>query len=128
MKNNFLKALLIILIFSSCNKKADNNGLATIEYTKEIDFGNIKVNDIIVKIYEIKNTSDNILKIKKIKTSCGCTVAKLKDTIIQGKSSTKVEVQFIADKDKVGKINKSIVIDANTNPSFSVMYLKGTVQ
>ncbi|MEN9928428.1 MAG: hypothetical protein RLZZ231_349, partial [Bacteroidota bacterium] len=62
-----------------------------------------------------------------IKTSCGCTVAKIQDSIIARKSDSKIITQYIAESDDIGLIEKSIVVEANTNPVFTVLYLKGNV-
>lgn len=125
MKNKPLIIIFLSLgLFSACQ---NNNGTAKIEYTKEINFGKINVGDTIIKKFNIKNISSNTLKIKEIKTSCGCTVAKLNDSIVDANSSTHLLVTFIAEKDDKGIIEKSIVIDANTKPNFNVMYLKGDV-
>lgn len=113
-----------ILLLTACQQK---QRFATISYTKEANFGAAKVHDTIHTVFSIKNTSEENLLIKQIKTSCGCTVAKPKDSIIEKGKSTVIEVQFIADAENLGDISKSIVIDANTNPNFTVMYLKGTV-
>lgn len=111
-------------MFLSCNK--DNT--ARIDVNKEINLGIIEIGDTIKKSFLIKNNSSVDLKIKAIKSSCGCTVAKLKDSIIKENQSTNLEVELIAAKNKVGKIKNSIVIEANTNPVFTVLYLKGSVK
>lgn len=123
MKNNLILTI-ITLMFFSCNK----DETAKIEVNKEINFGVIKVNDTIKKSFVIKNNSSIDLKIKDIKSSCGCTVAKLKDSLIKENESTDLIVEFIANKDKIGKIKNSIVVEANTNPVFTVLYLTGTVK
>lgn len=43
------------------------------------DFGNVPINGgIVTKEYEIKNTTDKTIKVKKIVTSCMCTTAAIK--------------------------------------------------
>lgn len=124
MKNNiFLFA--IILIFASCTQK--DNAIAKIEVDKTQNFNTIKAGDTISKTYVIKNVSDNNLEIKQVKSSCGCTIAKIKDSIVEGGSSTKIVATYTADKDVEGRVKKSIVIDANTSPRFTVLYLEGKV-
>lgn len=123
MKNSIIICFLIL--FASCQPKKLQ--IANFEVTKVKHFGTIKVGDTINENFEIKNTSQNILRIKNIKTSCGCTVAGINDSIINPDSTTKIKTQFIADKENIGSIEKSIVIEANTNPNFTVLYLKGNV-
>ena len=125
MKNKLLIVILSIFFMYSCKNKDEK--FVAIIFQKEKNFGKIKVNDTIIKKFEIINISSIPLKIKQIKTRCGCTVAKIKDSIVPKNSSTVIKVQFIAKKNNLGFINKSIVIDANTKPNFTVLYLKGEV-
>ena len=124
MKNNLILTIATTLIFLSCNK----DKTASIDVNKEINIGVVKVGDTIKKTFLIKNSSSTDLKIKNIKSSCGCTVAKLNDSIIIENGITNLIVEFIADKDKIGKVKNSIVVEANTNPVFTVLYLTGTVK
>lgn len=126
MKNNRLTVLLVLIFLISCEKELPK--IAKIQFNKEINFGVINTNDTIVKTFYLRNTSSNLLKIKQVKTGCGCTIAKLKDSIIKPNSKAEIMVQYVADNDQKGEINKSIVIDANTNPNFTVLYLKGRVE
>lgn len=124
MKNRLF--VIISLLLFSCN--SNRNNLAEIEINKVRYFGTIKVGDTIKREFYLKNLSENSLKIKNLKPSCGCTVAKIKDSIIHKNSYTKITAQYIAESDDVGFIEKSIIIEANTNPAFTVLYLKGRVK
>jgi hypothetical protein len=123
MKNSIF--IILCLIFFSCNKKINN--LAKIEINKVQYFGTINVADSIIKTFTLKNLSENFLKIKNLNTICGCTVAKIKDSLIKKNSDTNIIAEYIAESDDVGLIEKSIIIEANTNPVFTVLYLKGKV-
>lgn len=124
MRNNLILTIITLIFFSCSNK----DKTANIYVNKVINFGLIKVNDTIKKSFLIKNNSSVDLKIKAIKSSCGCTVAKLNDSIIKENESTDLIVEFVADKDKIGKIKNSIVVEANTDPVFTVLYLIGSVK
>ena len=126
MKNKFIVAFLIANLVLSCNKKTQE--FAELTFTNEINFGKIKVNDTVNKKFKLKNTSNTILKIKDIQTSCGCTVAKLKDSVVNPNAFAEIDVEYISDKDDIGIISKSIIVNANTKPSFTVLYLKGNVE
>jgi hypothetical protein len=123
MRNSIF--LLIFLLICSCNIKSKS--IAEIELIKVKNFGTIKVGDTVNSTFYVKNTSEIPLKIINIKTSCGCTVAKIQDSIIARKSDSKIITQYIAESDDIGLIEKSIVVEANTNPVFTVLYLKGIV-
>ncbi|WP_396167303.1 DUF1573 domain-containing protein [Flavobacterium sp.] len=84
--------------------------------------------DTITKSFIIKNTSSIPLIIKNVKASCGCTLVKLKDSIIEKNESTNIVATYIPKKDDIGKISKSIVIESNTKTVYNVMYLKGIIK
>ncbi len=126
MKNKFIVAFLIAILIASCAKK--NQEFAELTFSNEINFGKIKVNDTVNKKFKLKNTSNTILKIKDIQTSCGCTAAKLKDSVVNPNDYAEIDVEYISEKDDVGNISKSIIVDANTKPNFTVLYLKGKVE
>jgi len=123
MKNSIF--IILSLLLFSCNRKTNN--IAEIEINKIQNFGVIKIGDTINKTFYLKNLSENSLIIKDLKTSCGCTVAKIKDSLIKKDAGTSIIAQYIAEPDDVGLIEKSIIIEANTDPTFTVLYLKGKV-
>ncbi|KKT16741.1 MAG: hypothetical protein UV98_C0023G0001, partial [Parcubacteria group bacterium GW2011_GWB1_43_6] len=52
--------------------------LPQIEITpKSFDFGEVQYGDIAEYSFKIKNTGSEILEIKRLATSCGCTSAKI---------------------------------------------------
>lgn len=125
MKGKLILLFCGVLIFS-CNKK-QKNSFAIISCQKNINFGSIKKEDTLKTAFILKNTSTVDLKIKNIKTSCGCTVPNLKDSIVKPGYKCNLEVTLIPPKEAEGEVQKSIVIDANTEPNFTVLYLKGKI-
>ncbi|MFY8096731.1 MAG: DUF1573 domain-containing protein [Flavobacterium sp.] len=115
---------MMFVFVVSCS---DKSKYSMISATKEINFGTIHSNEKISKVFKIKNASANDLVIKNVKTSCGCTAAKLKDSVVKENETLDLEVNFFASKEKIGKVKNSIVIEANTSPIFTVLYLKGNV-
>lgn len=116
--------ILFLFVFVSCIK---NDEFSKIDVVKEMSFGTIHSNQEIKKNYKIKNTSENDLKIKSVRTSCNCTATKISDSILKKNETLDLEVNFSASKEKIGIIKSSIVIEANTSPVFTVLYLKGKV-
>lgn len=113
------------IILTSCQQKQN---FATLKVAKEINFGKITSNDTVVKNFKLINTSDTPLKISKIGTSCGCTGAIISDSLVKIGGFVEVQARFIPKKGEAGVVSNSIVIEANTNPSYNVVYLKGTVE
>lgn len=127
MKNKTL-ILFITLIIVSCNKKNETNydkNIAKVEFEKTYNFGNITHNDTVKHIFKVKNVGENPLKITRIGTSCGCTGAILTDSIAEKGETCNIEIKYIPKKDQEGEIKNSVVVEANTNPTYFVMYLQG---
>lgn len=118
--------LVILFLLISCSKKEAT--FATIQTDKEFDFGTIAQKDTVNHIFKIQNTSDSPLKISQIGTSCGCTGAIISDSIISKNDFAEIKVRFIPKKEQTGKISNSIVVEANTNPPYTTLYLNGTVK
>lgn len=95
MKNSIF--IIIVLLLFSC--KRDINNLASIQINKVENFGEIKAGDTINKTFYLKNLSENTLRIKGLKSSCGCTMAKIKDSLIEKDSGVSIITQYIAEPD-----------------------------
>lgn len=117
--------LILLTVFVGCKKSQPE--FALLETDKEFDFGSITLKDTIKHTFKIKNISNLPLKISEIGTSCGCTGAIVSDSIIEKNEFAEIKVQFIPKKEQIGKITNSIVIEANTNPPFTTIYLNGIV-
>ena len=101
MRNKILSLMLGLVLLLSCKEVEES---AIIEVQKEINFGTIHSNESVSKVFKIKNISTTNLIIKNIKTSCGCTVAKLSDSIINPNDKVELKVKFVASKEKIGKM------------------------
>ncbi|MCR5861886.1 DUF1573 domain-containing protein [Flavobacterium sp. J372] len=127
MKNNILVSLsLIIFLICSCSKK--EKGTARVKPVKDFVFDTISINDTMTHVFDVKNISDEDLIISKVGTSCGCTAAVISDSVVRPNNSAQVRVEFIARKEKTGDIKNSIVLRTNTEPPFTVFYIKGFVK
>ena len=120
----------VLLIFSlSCRDINTSKKNAILSITeKSFDFGEIKLNNKLNHTFRLKNVSNNDLIISNIGTSCSCTqVGKTKEIIKSG-DSAEINIEFIPKLSQVGTVVKNtIVVEANTEPPFTVFYLKGKV-
>ena len=80
-------SVLLVLVFSLFQVKNGENDqkvlgvvIQDLEVNPEFyDLGQVQMKDgNVVKTYEIKNTSDEIMKLKRVATSCMCTKVKIK--------------------------------------------------
>lgn len=129
-KNHFILVLFFLTLInckkSNTNKKSKETAIIEI-LQKEYNFGTIKVGDTVNHDFYIKNISNQNLKIGKIGTSCGCTNVSEIDSVVQKGEKTKVTIQFIAQKEQIGEISNSAVVEMNTKPPFTIFRLKGNV-
>ena len=92
----------------------------------EASFGQIKEGEKASHVFTFQNTGDEPLLIISAKGSCGCTIPFFpKDPILSGEMS-EIEVEFNS-KNKSGKRNQKISIQANTDPAVTFLYFKGQV-
>jgi hypothetical protein len=110
----------------SCKEK--ENGFAEISVNSKYGFGEIKSTDSVVHTFKVKNISKVDLLIKEVGTSCGCTVVTISDSIVKENEYTEIKTTFVPDSNTKGKVNKSIVILANTNPPYTSLEVFGYVK
>jgi len=89
---------------------------------KSYEFGKVKPGDIKKHSFTIQNKGTDTLIIREIKTSCGCTVAKLADSKIPPGKSTKLDVEYNTLGAVKGVNNKPITIISTDrkNPSVNI--------
>lgn len=91
------------------------------------DFGVRDESDIVTHAFILKNTGDAALKIRKVKSSCGCTVASLSTNVVSPGGEARVEARFTL-RGRRGEQYKLITVDSNDpdTPRF-LLSLRGTV-
>ncbi|MDR0815150.1 MAG: DUF1573 domain-containing protein [Bacteroidales bacterium] len=100
---------------------ADSLKLTSIEYiVTEHDFGKIKEGEKVSYRFEFKNTGENNLIVKEVRTYCGCTASQYsKKPVIPGAKGF-VEITFDSDQ-RPGKQEKHFAIATNTLQEYSVL-------
>ncbi len=156
MKNRFFYGGLLLstlLLFEACQNQANNQGNTTTDKNTQVadsaaimqtaepdpnapmmkfeeaqfDFGSIKEGEVVKHTFSFTNTGKSPLTIQHAQASCGCTVPVWpKEPIAPGqKGDIKVEFNSAG---KAGPQTKTITIQANTQPSETVIQLVGTVE
>lgn len=101
-------------------KESEDERLKTvtsIKFDKEVyDFGECVEGDKISKVIEFTNTGKLPLVIEQAYGSCGCTVPTYDKEPVQPGKKGKLQIQFDSSH-KVGANTKSVMIQANTNPT-----------
>lgn len=123
--NKYFNTIIVILLFflNSCSR--DKNITQVEIQQKEFDFGQISLSDSLEVSFSIKNVSKNHLKVNKVGTSCGCTTTKYtKGNILKNETAT---INVLFKPNQIGHIEKSVVVETNTDPPYHVFYIKGSV-
>ncbi len=106
----------------SSQQEAEADKLITsIKFDKEVyDFGSCTEGDKVKKTVLFTNTGKLPLVIKNAFGSCGCTIPTYdKEPVLPGKEGN-IEVEFNS-TNKPGANTKSVMIEANTNPSVTTI-------
>ena len=92
------------------------------------DFGTVKDGDMVHHTFKFKNTGDKNLILINVTGSCGCTVPEdwPKHPIAPGETG-EIKVVFNS-SGRVGNVKKNVSVEANTNPTLSVLNLSGVVK
>ncbi len=93
MKKTIL--LLFFFIISNAVTAQDNSDAPKIFSPNRFhNFGDLREGQIVSHEFIIKNIGNATLEISNVRSSCGCTVAKLKKNILQPGDSTMINVTF----------------------------------
>ncbi|GAB4129208.1 MAG: DUF1573 domain-containing protein [Raineya sp.] len=95
--------------------------------TENYNFGNVNEGEKVKYAYKFKNEGKTPLIIESAKPSCGCTVPTFpKDPIPPG-GTGEIVAEFDS-QGRPGETHKTITITANTEPTTTVLNLKGFVK
>ena len=92
--------------------------------SRTFNFGTMKQKESVEHNFVFTNTGKKDLIIRKIKSTCGCTVVSPKDKVISSGESSSIKAKFNAGIRK-GRQNKAITVITN-DPNNSTIYLKIT--
>lgn len=104
---------------------ADPNAAVIKFESKTIDYGIIDKGSDGTREFKFTNTGKSPLKIKNVKSTCGCTIPTYpKHEIMPGESGV-INVKY--NTNRAGRFSKSVSIYTNTVPDRSVLRIKGEV-
>lgn len=101
--------------------------ITTIKFEKMVhDFGRINEGQVVHTAFKFTNTGKLPLLIAKAEGSCGCTVPRWPQQPIPPGESAEIAVQFDS-HDKMGEVEKTVKVTANTLPATVVLTIKSTI-
>lgn len=121
---------LLTISMSAQQKKAEDKATdpnaAKFEFESEvIDYGKIALNSDGIRVFKFKNVGKSPLTIKKISSSCGCTVPKKPEKPIMPGETGQIEVKY--DTKKPGGFSKTITIQSDASEPVKRLRIKGIV-
>ncbi|MBT4868808.1 MAG: DUF1573 domain-containing protein [Polaribacter sp.] len=112
---------LLVVLFLSFSLNAQE-----FKFQEEvIDYGKIDKGSDGAKVFIFKNIGDQPIIIKKIQSSCGCTVPKKPEKPIMPGEDGEIKVSY--DTKRVGGFSKSITIMSNAKNPRKIIRIKGIV-
>ena len=118
----YTSILLFVIFFCvSCNSKATDG---SVEVSPSVIHILAQRDSVYTKTSYVKNNSLKNIKISDISSSCGCTVARLKDSIINSKDSVPVNIEYTAKQSDTGNFVRYVSIRTNGTPPIKTIELK----
>jgi len=131
-KSSFLKEIFLTLFLISFVFSCSQNNKSKVLDRKSITFkdtiinlGEIPHNKDTSTFFTFKNTSPSPVKIKDIKSSCGCTIPKWYDDEIAPNDEARINVIYNADRP--GKFKRDILVVFHGNIAPQRLSIKGEV-
>lgn len=107
--------------------KKNYRGLPSFEFENdEHDFGNILEGEKVSYSFKFKNSGTAPLIITNARASCGCTVPNYPKEPVEPGEEGLIDVLFNS-SGKSGTFNKSVTIQANTQPAVKVLKITGRI-
>jgi len=124
-----MKKIIIVVLagFIASNSYAKNEVLSFNETVH--NFGNIPQMTRVSTVFYYTNKSDQVITIKKVHSSCGCTVPEISKKILQPNEFGKITVTFNSGQYS-GTVGKTVrfEIEPNIANVFPMLMIRATVQ
>lgn len=127
MKNIAFVGILLLFACSQ-EQKVEVGQKTTMEITPEFNAGTVIKGEIIKAHFKVENTGDYPLVFGEVRGSCSCTVVEKPEKPIQPGESVEIIAEVNTEKLTSKNIVKSVTILANTEPSLTVVTIKGTLK
>lgn len=126
MKTSLFLAMSVCLLVG-CSQTVTDGPLMTFDRLED-DLGDVKEGVEIPRVFKVTNTGTKPLTIKPPYSSCGCTVPKLKKTLLVPGESTDLTVQIDTSM-KQGEVTKTVHVESvGEPPQFVNLYLSMNVE
>lgn len=111
----------------SASDQTDTSNVAKISFVEEShDFGTVEEGKVVEYTFDFVNDGKIPLVINDARSTCGCTVPEWPQNPIMPGKKGQIHVKFNTEG-RPNKQSKPITVNANTNPSKTVVYIEGVV-
>jgi hypothetical protein len=128
MKKTLAFVGLLMLFACEQEQKVEVGQKTTMEVTPEFNAGTVIKGEIIKARFKVENTGDYPLVFGEVRGSCSCTVAEKPEQPLQPGETAEILAEVNTENLTSKKISKSVTILANTEPSLTVVTIKGTLK
>jgi hypothetical protein len=117
-----------VILEDASNIQADSLPLAEIRFEEnEFNFGTIKDGEVVKHTFKFTNAGKAPLIVRDAKASCGCTVPLWTKEAIAPGGEGKIDVTFNSSGKGGQKVDKRVTVYANTNPTETLVFIRGEV-
>lgn len=117
----------IIKMPITADGKRDTKNVPKLEFEQDvINFGRVKEGEIVEADFIFKNVGNAPLLITNAQSTCGCTVPRFPQELIQPGEGDTIKVKFDT-KNRPNWQSKPVTIYSNTYPNQTVVTLEGLV-
>ncbi|RMD85529.1 MAG: DUF1573 domain-containing protein [Candidatus Dadabacteria bacterium] len=93
----------------------------------QYDFGKVTQGEVVEHTFTIKNSGKKILRIIRVTPSCGCTVAKIKKTLLAPNETASLKVRFDTEGFMGNKVKTVTIYSNDPDSQVVVLTIKGVV-
>ncbi|MBN2215622.1 MAG: DUF1573 domain-containing protein [Bacteroidales bacterium] len=123
-------AITVFFVSISCTKTAGKNNAGKdgpkIEFTyTEYDYGTVTQGGDGTSEFVFRNTGNEPLILSNVRSTCGCTVPSWPKEPVKPGETAKITVVYSTNR--IGPINKSVIVSTNADSQPVVLKIKGNV-
>lgn len=111
-KNPRIKLVISCNVLDAKTVKEKSKGPKIVFEKTQHDFGKMYEGKIKDYYFKFKNAGKEVLEIKEVKTTCGCTAALVSEKSLKPGEEGTIRVEFDS-ANRIGRVNRSIIVQSN---------------
>ncbi|MCF0061348.1 DUF1573 domain-containing protein [Dyadobacter chenwenxiniae] len=115
---------LAMLAASACSKPKP----AQISFQKKEDIFTVAKGKQHVSTFKFENTGQDTLRLIGVDATCGCTTVDFDSLGIAPGSTSEIKVTYDSNIDTTSEVQKIVLVESNTIPKLTTLYLMGKIK